>query len=195
MRKNILKLAVFIVMLLMTESMQAQRGAGNRGQVQHQMQGQREQPKFNAENAIGMLKYDYERVLKKTKVKKVKKKNKIAKIILDYNHTIAEIKFLHSEEFRATESFVAIKRVEAMANRDRDVMHFIQLEAMEKLAHIKRKVHKAERVLNDKLGLVFSEKQYHKWRRLQRARKESLKPKRPNNSEGGRPQKGGFRGR
>jgi len=182
-------------MLLMTSSIVAQRGQGKGGRSQNQMQVQRELPKFSAENAASILKYDYERVLKKTKLKKAKKKNRVAKIISAYNQTINEIKFLHSEELRSTENFVAVKRQEAKANRDRYAMPYIQSEAMEKLIHIKRKVHKAERVLNDKLELVFSEKQFHKWRRLQRKRKESLKPKRLDNSEGGRPQQGGPRGR
>ena len=195
MSKYVLKLVLFSVMLLMTSSIVAQRGQGKGGRSQNQMHGERELPKFNAENAVGILKYDYERVLKKTKLKKVKKKSKVAKIISDYNHTIAEITFLHSDELRATENYVAIKRAEAKANRDRDAMHYIQSEAMEQLIHIKHKVHKAERVLNDKLTLVFSEKQYHKWSRLQRKRKENLKPKRPNNLEGRRPQQGGPRGR
>jgi len=195
MSKDILKLVLFSVILLMTSSIVAQRGPGNRGQSQNQRQGERELPKFNAENAVGILMYDYERVLKKTKVKKAKKKSRIAKIISDYNHTITEIKFLHSEEFRATENFVTIKRATAKENRDREAMRFIQQEAMEKLIPIKHKVHKAVQVLNEKLALVFSEKQLHKWRRLQRARKENIKPKRPDNPKGGRPQRGGPRGR
>jgi len=180
-------------MLLMTSSIVAQRGQGNSRQSQRH--GEREAPKFNAKNAVGILKYDYERVLKKTKVKKAKKKKRVAKIISDYNHTIAEISFLHAEDLKATESFVAIKRAAAKANRDREAMHFIQQEAMEKLIHIKHKVRKAEQVLNKRLALVFSEKQLHKWRRLQRTRKENLKPKRPDHSQGGRSQKGGPRGR
>ena len=182
-------------MLLMTNSIVAQRGQGKGGRSPNQMHGERELPKFNSENAVGILKYDYERVLKKTKVKKVAKKNRVAKIISDYNHTIAEISFLHTEDFKATENFVAIKRAEAKANRDRDAMHYIQQEAMEKLIHIKHKVRTAEQLLNDKLELVLSEKQQHKWLRLQRARKESLKPKRPDTSQENRPQKGGPRGR
>jgi len=191
MSKYVLKLVLFSVMLLMTSSIVAQPGKG--GRPQNQMHGERELPKFNAENAVGIVKYDYERVLKKTKLKKAKKKSRVAKIISEYNHTIAEIKFLHSDELRATEKFVALKRAETKANRD--AMHYIQQEAMEKLIHIKHKVRKAERVLNDKLNFVFSEKQHHKWSRLQRKSKESLKPKRPDNSEGRRPQQGGPRGR
>jgi len=176
----------------MTSSIVAQRGQGKGGRPQNQMHGDRELPKFNAENAVGILKYDYERILKKTKVKKGNKKIRVTKIISAYNHSIREIKFLHSEELRATENFVATKRAAAKANRDRDAMHFIQQEAMEKLIHIKHKVLKAERVLNDKLTAIFSKKQHHKWRRLQRARKESIQPKRPDNSEGGRPKQRGF---
>lgn len=195
MSKYIFKLVLFSVMLLMTSTIAAQRGQGKGGRPQNQMHGEREQPKFNAENAVGILKYDYERVLKKTKIKKAPKKSAVAKIISDYNQTIAEITFLYSEELRATENFVVMKREEANANRDREAVHFIQQVAMEKLIYIKRKVHKADRVLNDKLALVLSEKQLHKWRRLQRARKESLQPKRPDNSEGGRPQQRGLGGR
>ena len=193
-----LKLVLFSVMLLMTETIVAQRGQGNRGnsrQSQNQMHGERELPKFNAKNAVGILKYDYERVLKKTKVKKAVKKNRVAKIISAYNHTIAEISFLHSEELKATERLVALKRAAAKGSRDREAMQSIQSEAMERLAPIKHKVRKAERVLNEKLMHVFSEKQYHKWRRMQRARKENLKPKRPDHSQGDRSQKGGRGGR
>ena len=198
MSKNILKIVLLSVMLLMTNSIVAQRGQGNRGnkmQSQNQMHGERELPRFNAKNAVGILKYDHERVLKKTKVKKTPKKNRVAKIISDYNHTIAEISFLHSEELKATERFVALKRAAAKGRRDLETMQSIQSEAMEKLIPIKYKVRKAEQVLNEKLRQVFSEKQYHKWRRMQRARKENLKPKRPDHSQGERSQKGGRGGR
>lgn len=195
MNTTILKLTVFAIMLLTTKSILAQRGPGNSRQAQRPMQGQRELPKFNAKNAVGILKYDYEKVLKKTKVKKDSKKNKVTKIIADYNHSIAEIMFLHTDEFRAIEKFVAIKRETAKANRDREAIPFIQQEAMEKLIHIKRKVRNADRVLNDKLELVLSEKQLQKWHRLQRTRKESLQPKRPENTRGGRPQQRGPRNR
>jgi hypothetical protein len=195
MSKHILKLVLFSILLLITSSIVAQRGQGNRGQSQNQIQGERELPTFNAENAVGILKYRYKRVLKKTKLKEEKKKSTVAKIISDYNQTINEIKFLHSDELSATENFVAIKRAEAKANRDGGAMHFIQQDAMEKLIHVKHKVHKAKQVLNDQLALVLSEKQFHKWRRIQRARKESLKPQRPDNNGGGRPQKGARRGR
>ena len=195
MSKHILKLVLFSVMLLMTSSIVAQRGQGNRGQSQNQVQGEREMPTFNAENAVGILKYRYKRVLKKTKLKDPEKKSAVVKIISDYNQTINEIKFLHSDELSATENFVAIKRAEAKANRDRGAMHFIQQDAMEKLVHIKHKVHKTEQLLNDQLVLVLSEKQFNKWRRIQRARKESLKPQRPDNGGGGRPQKSGRGGR
>lgn len=195
MSKYILKLVLFSVIILMTNSIVAQRGQGNREQSQHQRPGERKLPKFNAKKAVGILKYDYERVLKKTKVKKAAKKNRVAKIISAYNHTIAEISFLHSEELKAIERFVALKRAAAKGSRDREAMQSIQSEAMEKLTPIKHQVRKAERVLNDKLMQVFSEKQYHKWRRMQRTRKENLKPKRPDHSQGERSQKGGRGGR
>jgi len=194
MNTTILKLAVLAILLL-TTSMLVQRGPGNSRQAQRPMQGQRELPKFNAENAVGILKYDYEKVIKKTKVKKDTKKNKVTKIIADYNHSIAEIMFLHTDEFRAIEKFVAIKRETAKANRDREAMPFIQQEAMEKLIPIKHKVRNADRVLNDKLELILSEKQLQKWHRLQRTRKESLQPKRPENTREGRPQQRGPRNR
>lgn len=195
MRKNILKLVVFTTILLMTKSILAQRGSGNRGQTQHQIDGQRELPKFNAKNAVGILKYDYGRVIKKTKIKKDAKKNRIAKIISDYNHIIDEIKFLHSEDFKAVENYVSIKREEARTNNDRAAMSFIHSEAMEQLLYIKRNVYKAEQTLNNQLEMFLTEKQFHKWRRLQRARKESLNSKTPDNIERGRPQKGGRRTR
>lgn len=200
MSKNELKLVVFSILLLISGSLLAQRGQGNsgqggRGQSQNQMQAQSEQPKFNAAHAIGILLYDHDRVIKKTKLKNPGKKRNVVKIISDYNQTIRELKFLHSEEFRATENYVAIKREAAKVNGDRAEMRLIQLEAVEKLNHIKDKVLRAEQVLNDKLAGVFSEKQNHKWLRLQHARKESLKLGRPYSVEGSRPQKGGGRRR
>jgi len=171
MRKNVLKLVLYSIILLITVSIEAQgqrgqsqnRTQGQRGQSQNRAQGQGSMPVFNAENATGILTYSYRKVIKKTKNKKAEEKNSVEKIISEYNHTIDEIKFLHSDEFRAIEKILAKKRQEAMANRDREAMRFIQSETMKKLIHIKSKVQIAEQELNGKLELVFSEKQYNKW--------------------------------
>lgn len=179
----------------MTVSVEAQRGQGKRGQSQNNMQGQGMMPKFNAKNAAGILTYNYERVIKKTKLKKDEKKSRVEDIISEYNHSIDEIKILHSDEFRATEKFVAKKYNEAKVGGNREDIRFIQLEAVEKLAHIKSTVLKAELELNGKLEIVFSEKQYKKWLRYQRSKKQSLKQKTPETAGGGRSRQGSPRAR
>jgi len=177
----------------MTSSVAGQPGQGKGGRPKGQVQGEKKQPNFNAENALGILLYDDRKVLKKVKVKKAKKKNSVVKIISEYNHTIRELTFLHTDEFRAAENIVALKRAKAEATRDREAMQNAQHDAMEKLIHIKRKVNHAEQELNDKLAFVLSEKQFRKWYRFQRSRKESLKPKKPDNNDNRESQQRGPR--
>jgi hypothetical protein len=195
MSKYTLKLGLFSIILLMTGAVEAQRGQRQGGHSQNRGGSQEAMPKFNSENAIGILTYDYEKVQKKTKLKKDDKQRSVEKIISDYNQIINEIKFLHSEEFKETESFVEMKKEEAKINRDRDAMDYIHTEAIKKLSRVKSKVLQAEQQLNNKLVIVFSEKQNNKWLRYQQTRKESLKPKRPESSDDRRPQQGGPRGR
>ena len=184
MSKNVLKLGLYSVILLLTVTVESQR---QRGPSQNISQGQQAMPVFNAENAAGILTYNDRKVIKKTKLETDKEKDSVKKIISEYNHAIEEIKSLHSRAFRTAEEFVAEKRREAMTNRDREAMRSIQSETMQKLNPIRRIVRSTELRLNDKLKPVFSEEQYGWWLDYQKSKKQALRPKRPDNTEGGRP--------
>ncbi len=206
MIKKILKLGLFATILLLTVSINAQsrgqrgNGGGQKGQSQNRSQGQRMIPAFNAKNAIGILKYDDVIVCKKTKIKVKSEKLKVVKIISEYNHTIDELLFLHSETIKTTEEFVSLKRKKAIANKDMESMRFIQMEAMEGLYPIKNKVNEADQLLNTKLERLLSNKQFKKWKKYQELKKKELKPKRPERNKGSSSQssqrgsRGGKRG-
>ncbi len=182
MKKGSLILRLFTIILLVTvfANAQVQGQRGNYGQMgQSQNRGQSQMPSFDASNAVGILTYDEEKVAKRSKIKSDGKKKDITVIISAYNHRIDEIRILYAVLLITTEKYVADRRKEAMARRNREAMSLIQSDAMDKLRPVRREVIKADKELNKRLAGILSEKQLKKWKNYQNSKKESLRPKIP----------------
>jgi len=88
MNNNILKLGLFLAILLITVPLFAQV-QGQRSQNRNQ--GQRSMPAFNAKNAVGIIKYNAKKIIKKTNIKNEEKKREVVKVFSAYNQTIDEL--------------------------------------------------------------------------------------------------------
>ena len=166
---------IFLVSILMIHSVLSFAQMKGQGQGQTQMSV----PKFNAEKAAGILKYDEDKVHKKLNIKDTSTKQNVSKLLADYNKGIEELMFLNAPKFKKIEQEVNTQREIAMANRDRQAMMGIMEGAREKLAPVKKKVIEANKILNQELEKILTEKQYKKWIKYQASKKRALKPKSP----------------
>jgi len=187
MNKAILKSGLFSAILLISVSLSAQVQGQRRSQNRNQ--GQRSMPAFNAKNAVGIIKYNVKKIIKKTNIKSEDKREEVAKIFSAYNLTIDEIKSLNSENLKDVEKFVNDTQKNAIVARDREAMRFARKDANEKLAPIRKEVVIADQELNSSLKQILSEEQFERWKKYQQFKKDALQPERPqgmNNSGGSR---------
>ncbi len=188
-----MKKYLFLVLLLFHYSFSF---AQMKGQKSGQAQAQSSMPKFNAKNFAGILRYDTEKIYKKLKIKDSGLQNKINKFISVYNKKIDEILFLNTPKLEKIEREVNLQREIAMANKDREAMMLAMEQARKELAPVKEEVIIANKSLNLEMSKILTEKQYKKWLKFQKNKKESLNPKNrvnPNNNSGGQ-RRGGMSG-
>lgn len=186
MNKAILKSGLFSAILLISVSLSAQVQGQRRSQNRNQ--GQRSMPAFNAKNAVGIIKYNAKKIIKKTNIKNEEKRGEVVKVFSAYNQTIDEIKLLNSEKLKDVERFVNETQKNAMATRDRDAMRFARKKANEKLAPIKNQIIIADQELNTSLKQILSEEQFERWMKYRQFKKKALQPNLPermNNNSGG----------
>ncbi len=187
--KKILVLFVAIIFTTYANAQQGQgRGRGGNRQGQQQGQGQNKLQEFKADNAVGIIVYDADEIIKKTKVKDKNTKYLITKAVNSFNQQLVEIKFINAEKLEEVTTLVNLKRKEAMANRNMEEMKSIQSSAKELLKPIKQQVKAEEKILNNQFKELLNEKQFKKWEKYQKAKKRALKPK--GMSQGNKQQKG-----
>jgi len=176
-----MKKVFFIVVLLFSIGISAQPpgGGGGRSQQNQNRQGgeEREIKKFKASDVAGIFYYDTEKVVKKLKVKKEEKQSLITKALRNYNFKIKEILFLNSEKFSDLDVLVN----SMPKGKDNDARLELREKVEEIIRPIRDSVHENEKELNLILKDLLSEKQFKKWLKYQKNKKESLKPKRPEN--------------
>jgi hypothetical protein len=176
-----MKKVFFIVVLLFSIGISAQPpgGGGGRSQQNQNRQGgeEREIKKFKASDVAGIFYYDTEKVVKKLKVKKEEKQSLITKALRNYNFKIKEILFLNSEKFSDLDVLVN----SMPKGKDNDARLELREKVEEIIRPIRDSVHENEKELNLILKDLLSEKQFKKWLKYQKNKKESLKPKRSEN--------------
>lgn len=92
-----MKKILFIFSVLWGLSFYAQPPNGNRRSSEQNEQT--EKPvKFSASNVAGVFYYDIDRVIKKIKVKEDVLKDKVSKVLRNYNNQIKNISFLNSKK-------------------------------------------------------------------------------------------------
>ena len=195
MHKNIPKSIIYVVLLFSNLTLSAQRPNQNGGQGQGQRQGQgqgqgeRTAPTFDAENAVGIIKYKEKQVIKKMHLKSDDKKKEVNQLFSDYNKTIENIKTANAEKFAAIETNVSEGQKYAKANKDREAMHNVRKYANEKLTPIRREVSNTVKELNSNLEQMVSESEFRDWMKFHNSKKEAIKPKQPEGRGNG--QRGG----
>lgn len=153
--------------------------------------------KFDAKNQAGIFYYDIDKVIKKVKVKDDLNKNKVSKVLRDYNHKIKELHFLESEKLTGIDNAIQTMMKIAKENGDRESMKEVRQNSRKALRPIREKVMNYERELNDSLEKILTDKQQKRWLKYQKKEKDKLKPKTPrnqNNMNRSRMQRGGRRG-
>lgn len=183
---------IIILVLFTSSCIYAQRGGGmGRGQQQNQnMQpGAREIKEFKASDVAGIFYYDVKTAIKKIKVKDKELKNKVTKILRDYNFKIKEIAFLNTDNFKTIDVLMKSNsannrngRQQNSNNQQPREVDSLRIKVREIIRPIKRNVHENEEVLNESLASILSEKQNKKWLKFQKSEKEKITPQRPENN-------------
>ncbi|MEO0582367.1 MAG: hypothetical protein AAF135_09115 [Bacteroidota bacterium] len=130
-------------------------------------------PDFDAKKAAGIFQYDLDKVLKKLKVKETPDQQVVAEALATYNGKMAALSFTHAATFKELENAFDRNVQIAMQNRDRSQMSGVLSMIKEILPPIKRQVEAEERVLNEALAAVLSEKQNEKWIKYQRRKRST----------------------
>lgn len=139
-----------------------------------------EMPKYNAKNASNIFYYNSGEVPKEIKVKKEELKNLVAKSIRIYNDKVKEISFLNFQKLQELDLIVNSAGDQIYTNRD--LADNIRQKIETTVVPIRDSITKFEKKLNENLEVSLSKKQYKKWLRYQRNKKNDLIPKRPSNN-------------
>ena len=183
-----MKKVFFIAVLVLSIGLNAQPpgGGGGRSQQNQNRQGgeKREIKKFKASEVAGIFYYEIEKVVKKLKVKKEEVQLPIQKALRNYNFKIKEILFLNSEKF----SDIDILVNSLAKGKDKSARLELRKKVEKVIRPIRDSVHENEKELNLTLKGLLSEKQFKKWLKYQKNKKDSLKPKRSEsrNTQGSR---------
>ncbi|WP_158838409.1 hypothetical protein [Polaribacter sp. L3A8] len=186
-----MKKILLIVILFLTFNIAAQRSrGGGRQQSQNpELNQTKEVKKLTAKDIAGIFYYDVDKVIKKVKLKDDDKQYTVTKALRNYNFKIKEILFLNATKF----SDLDLLMNSISKGKDNENSRNIREKVRKVIRPIKDSVHKNEKELNEILKGILSEKQDKKWLKYQKNIIESLQPKRPQNNNSERPNRGGGR--
>lgn len=128
-------------------------------------------PDFDAEKAAGIISYNPDKVVKKLKLSDESKKNTVARFIKDYNTKIDALSIENAATFKYLEDEFDKNIKIAMQNRDRSQMDGIKAKITTTIPPIRKQVLEYEKVLNDSLAEILTEKQNEKWLKYQKQKK------------------------
>lgn len=154
---------------------QQRRYNQNYGRQQSYQRNTTTPKKFTVENMAGILMYDYDEVIKKVKIKDESKKIAVEKSITKYNNKINEIKTFNSDVFNKVKKFIEQKTESTKPSNINDFKE-ARLKILELLKPIVDKVDKQQKVLNQSLEKILSEKQNSKWLKYERIKIKELRP-------------------
>ncbi|MGJ8745179.1 hypothetical protein [Polaribacter sp.] len=168
-------------------------GGGRRSQGGNQESSQaKEVQKFSANDVAGIFYYDIDDVIKKVKVKDTDKQYSLKKALRNYNFKVKEISFLNSIKFSDLDVFVN----SMSKGKDSESRKEMRKKVEEAIRPVRDSIHEHEKVLNEILEGLLSEKQTKKWLKYQKKMKQSLEPEKPqNNNRAGSNSNGGGRRR
>ncbi|MDX1828931.1 MAG: hypothetical protein R3342_05220 [Lutibacter sp.] len=190
---NLTKQQYFTICFLIFNTIlfaQQRRYNQNYGGQQNYQRNTSAPKKFTVENMAGILMYDYDEVIKKVKIKDESKKIVVEKAITKYNNKINEIKTFNSDVFSKVKRFIEQKTESSKTPNVNDFKE-ARLKILELLKPIVDKVDKQQKILNQSLEKVFSEKQNSKWLRYESMKIKEVRPSyKANNSNKSHKRKG-----
>ena len=129
-------------------------------------------PEFNVERAIGLTIYDIERVTKKIGVKKSKDNHKkVVKIFKDFNKEMNQVKRINGFLLSQAKTKVEAAQTQVLETREYSILEKAYKEVSEGFKPITAEIKTQEEALDKKLKEALSEKQFKKWKNLQRKMK------------------------
>ncbi|MEM9717794.1 MAG: hypothetical protein AAGA10_01005 [Bacteroidota bacterium] len=128
-------------------------------------------PEFHAEKAAGIFYYDADQVIKKMKITDEQDKLKVIEALFAYNGKMSELSTENAPVFRELENEFNRNVKIAMQNRDRSQMDGVREKIKGTIPPIKMQVFEVEKVLNNTMRLILSDKQNKKWLKYQGRKK------------------------
>jgi len=129
-------------------------------------------PDFNAEKAAGIFEYDIDKVTKKLKISNDSTKQKVSAAIEAYNSKIFELSLEYSSTFKELDDDFDRNVQIAMQRRDRSQMDVVKAKIQQVIPPIRMQVLEEEKVLNDAMAMMLTEKQNSKWLKYQKRKKK-----------------------
>lgn len=128
-------------------------------------------PDFNAEKAAGIFEYDVEEAIEKLKIADDTTKQKVTEALNAYNSNMFDLSVEHASTFKALEDEFDKNVQIAMQRRDRSQMNGVKAKIKQVIPPISMQVGAEERVLNDVMAILLTEKQNDKWLKYQKRKK------------------------
>ena len=129
-------------------------------------------PDFNAQKAAGIFEYNIEEVIKKLNISDEIVKQKISESLILYNNKMFDLSNEHAQTFKKLENEFDKNVKIAMQKSDRSQMDDVKAEIKKVLPPIRKQVVAEEKILNDALAMVLSQKQNDKWLKYQKKKLE-----------------------
>lgn len=130
-------------------------------------------PEFNAIEKARIIKYDIEKVIKKLKITEDSIINDVSNHIATYNKEMNNLLFLHSKTLADLETEFDRNVKIAIQNRDRSQMSGVKNKIKQIIPPIRNEVSEHEKVLNEALENILTEKQNKKWMKYQKYKNPS----------------------
>ncbi|QVY64521.1 hypothetical protein [Polaribacter sp. Q13] len=164
-----MKKIILLIALSCVFTTQAQYGYGNNNGRQRQNQlPQTEQkapePNFDVERYIGIVNYDIEKAAKKSSIKLSSNVGKeFSKVLTKYNKDIKDITRINTFVLRSTKDLVENYQKKVIKTGDNSSQKKVMTKMGENLKPISEILKKEDLILDKKMKVLLSEKQYKKW--------------------------------
>lgn len=133
-------------------------------------------PDFDAQKAAGIYTYDFDEVVRKLKINDKESREQVAEALKIFNTKMDQLSYANTATFKELEDEFDRNVKIAMQNRDRSQMNGVKAKIEKTIPPLRMQVKEEEKVLNESLSKVFSEKQYKKWLNYQKKQDKSQFP-------------------
>lgn len=128
-------------------------------------------PDFNPEKAAGIFEYDVDEVIKKIKISNNSTQQSASKALNIYNNKMFDLSNEHASTFKRLEDEFDQNVQIAMQRRDRSQMNGVKTKIQQIIPPIRMEVTSEEKILNETMAKLLTEKQNKKWLSYQKRKK------------------------